>query len=180
MVIFAFKDSFLKEELILEHLIQARRTGTFLIWLGRVTQTHFYSIVYARYFTVRGTLIKGKCLCLEGFEGSRCHISGLTQVGFQKTRNKSSNSYNTILFQKLLEIIKSSTVMMGSLVSIAKVNQFVTAIVRSEDFNIVVLILVMVHALVNVLNGNLVWSAIRVYLQSQSKITRDHLAKLVY
>lgn len=46
--------------------------------------------------------------------------------------------------------------MMGSLVSIVKVNQFVIAIVRSEDFNIVVLILVMVHALVNVLNGNLV------------------------
>ena len=55
-----------------------------------------------------------------------------------------------------MEIVQSSTVMMGSLVSIVKVNQFVIAIVRSEDFNIVVLILVMVHALVNVLNGNLV------------------------
>jgi len=56
----------------------------------------------------------------------------------------------------ILEIIKSSIVMMGSLVSMAKASQFVIAIVRSEDFNIVVLILVMVHALVNVLNGNLV------------------------
>ena len=34
MVIFAFKDSFSKEELILERSIQARRTGTFLIWFG--------------------------------------------------------------------------------------------------------------------------------------------------
>ena len=51
---------------------------------GRVTQTHFFSPVYERNFTVRLTLIKGKCLCLEGFEGPRCQISGLTQVGFQK------------------------------------------------------------------------------------------------
>ena len=34
MVIFAFKDSFTKEELTLERSIQARRTGTFLIWFG--------------------------------------------------------------------------------------------------------------------------------------------------
>lgn len=46
--------------------------------------------------------------------------------------------------------------MMGSLVSISKMSQFVIVIIPLEDFNIVVLILVMEHALVNVLNGNLV------------------------
>ena len=39
MVIFAFKDSFSKEELILEHPIKARRTGTFLIWFGEEDST---------------------------------------------------------------------------------------------------------------------------------------------
>ena len=69
--------------------------------------------------------------------------------------------------------------MMGSLVSISKMSQFVIVIIPLEDFNIVVLILVMEHALVNVLNGNLVWSVIRVDLQSQSTVTKDRLAKLV-
>ena len=34
VVIFAFKDSFSADELILENPTQARRTGTFLIWFG--------------------------------------------------------------------------------------------------------------------------------------------------
>ena len=34
MVIFAFKDSFSKEEQIVDRSINARRTGTFLIWFG--------------------------------------------------------------------------------------------------------------------------------------------------
>ena len=59
-------------------------------------------------------------------------------------------------FFQFFEIIQSSTAMMGSLVSISKMSQFVIVIIPLEDFNIVVLILVMEHALVNVLNGNLV------------------------
>jgi len=39
VVIFAFKDSFTPDELILENPTQARRTGTFLIWFGEYDST---------------------------------------------------------------------------------------------------------------------------------------------